>query len=266
MKRLSLIIPAHNEEKRISKTLESYHQFLKEKKDRKELIDFEILVVINNCKDATEIVVKKFSEKYSEIRYLNFKQGGKGFAVIEGFKEALKGNFELIGFVDADMSTPPNAFFGLVKNIKNNDGVVANRWDKRSIFRYSKTKKIRSRIYNDIVRVLFSFPYRDTQCGAKLFRRQVLENNIGKIISSQWNFDIALLFCLRKESKARIVSIPTMWEEKYGSKILSINSPLRMLLSTIRLRLIHSPFNFIVKFYRKLPNQLKIHAWLKSKK
>src|SRR4030042_705162 len=242
MERLILIIPARNEEKRISKTLDNYWQFLKEKKNKKEIKDFEILIIINNSKDKTEEIVKEYSRNFPEIRYVAFKEGGKGFAIIEGFKESLKGNFGLIGFVDADMSTPPDAFYELVRNIKDYDGVITNRWVKESIMtpRQSLARRIISRGGNFIVRTLFLFPYSDTQCGAKLFRRKLLEKNISKLITINWGFDIALLYCFKKESHARIKSIPTVWHDKAGSKINITKTQLRTLMSTLRLRLIHS--------------------------
>jgi glycosyltransferase involved in cell wall biosynthesis len=260
MKKLSLIIPAYNEENRISNILESYVQFFKEVKIKKGIDDFEILVVVNGSKDRTEEIVKGFSKKYKEIRYLNFKQGGKGFAITEGFKEALRGDSNLIGFTDADMSTPANAFYGLVRNIKNYDGIIANRWDRRSVVKkQTLIRRFVSRGYNFVVRTLFLFPYRDTQCGAKLFKREVIEKGIKKMISSKWNYDVALLFCLKKETHARIREIPTVWNDEIGSKVNLKKTPIQMLLSAIRLRFIHSPFNFIIRFYRKLPENWQIH-------
>ncbi len=257
---ISIVIPAHNEEKRIRRMLENYGRFFEEKKKEKNITDFEILIVINNTKDKTEEIVKESSKKYREIKYLNFKQGGKGFAIIEGFKDALKRGNELIGFVDADMSTPPEAFYDLIKKIDGYDGIIADRWDKRSrIKKQSLFRRFISRGYNFIVRTLFLLNYSDTQCGAKLFKRRILEKNMNKIISSQWNFDVALLFCLKKESNARIKSIPTIWNDETGSKINLKRTPVLMFVSSIRLRLIHSPFKFIVKAYRKLPERLKIH-------
>ena len=64
--KISLIIPAYNEEKRISKTLEEYYKFFKNLK-KQEKLDFEIIVVINNTKDRTEEIVKEYSKKYKEI-------------------------------------------------------------------------------------------------------------------------------------------------------------------------------------------------------
>jgi glycosyltransferase involved in cell wall biosynthesis len=259
---ISIVIPAYNEEKRIGRTLERYGEFFKEKKESKEIKDFNILVVINNTTDKTEEIVKKFSKKYTEIKYLNFKEGGKGFAIVEGFKEVMKNKERgLMGFVDGDMSTPPEAFYDLIKKINGYDGVIADRWDKRSIItpKQSYFRRFISRGYNLIVRSLFLFPYSDTQCGAKLFKREILEKNINKFGKSKWGFDIVLLYCLRKESKAKIKSIPTVWHDEVGSKVNLKKTPVRMLASAVRLRLSHSPFNFMVRFYRKLPENMKMH-------
>lgn len=257
----SIIIPAYNEEKRIGKILENYGRFFTEKYEKKEISDFEILVVINNTKDKTEEIVKKYSKKYKKIKYLNFKQGGKGFAIIKGFEDAVKRKSDLIGFVDADMSTPPEAFYGLIRNIKNYDGIIADRWDKRSIItpKQSLFRRLISRVYNLIVRILFFLPFRDTQCGAKLFKRRVIENNYRKLVTSNWAFDIALLYCLRKESNALIKSIPTIWHDDTGSKVNLKRTPLMMFASSVRLRLIHSPFRDFVRVYRNLPDKFKLH-------
>lgn len=261
---ISIVIPAHNEEKRIKETLKEYAAFFKDKKKKKEIKNFEILVVINNTKDKTEEIVKEFSKKNKEIRYLNFKQGGKGFAIKEGFRDALNRDNEIIGFVDADMATSPESFYDLIKTLEKYprlDGVIANRWDKRSKIKLKQTilRRLISRGYNFLVKSMFFLPYSDTQCGAKIFRRRVMENNIQKLVTSNWGFDVALLVCLRKESNAKIISIPTTWEDRQDSKVNLKRTPIFMFASLIRLRLIHSPFKFVVRAYRKLPEKLKIH-------
>jgi glycosyltransferase involved in cell wall biosynthesis len=258
---ISIVIPAYNEEKRIGNILEHYGAFFEEKKKNKEIKDFEILIVINNTHDKTEEIVKKFIKKHKEIRYIKFERGGKGFAIIEGFKDALKKKDKrLIGFVDGDMSTPPEAFYDLIKKIDGYDGIIADRWNKKSIIipKQSYFRRFISRGYNWIVRTLFFFPYRDTQCGAKVFKSEILEKNVNKLVTSTWGFDIALLYCLKKESKARIKSIPTVWHDEIGSKVNIKRTPMLMFASGIRLRLIHSPLNFLARFYRKLPQRLKI--------
>lgn len=254
MRRVLIIIPAHNEEKRIGRMLEKYCEFFREKK---EIV--ELLVVLNACTDNTLSVVKEFQNKFKEINFLDFEQGGKGFAIMEGFKEALKKDFELIGFVDADMATPPNAFYGLIRHIKNADGVIANRWDKRSkVSSRTFVRKVLSKGGNFIIRSLFFLNHRDTQCGAKLFRKDLIVKVLPKLGASEWSFDVDFLFYARRE-KVKIKSIPTEWHDEKGSNINLKKTPITVLLSVIRLRLIHSPFNFIVRIYRKLPEKWKFH-------
>ncbi len=252
-------MPAHNEEKRIGKTLDEYFYFFNKLKNENK-IDYEIIVVLNNCKDKTRVVVEKFNSK--ELIILEFERGGKGFAVIEGFKNALTRNNDLIGFVDADGATPPNAFNGLIKNIEEYDGIIANRWDKRSKITYNVniSRKFISRIFNFLVKILFFFNYNDTQCGAKLFTKELVSKICPRLGSTEWSFDVDFLFYARRE-KARIKSIPTEWHDKKGSKINLKKTPARMFFSVLRLRLMHSPFKFITRLHGKLPRKLKVSYW-----
>ncbi|MBI2630416.1 glycosyltransferase [Candidatus Pacearchaeota archaeon] len=262
IKKISIVIPAHNEEHRISPTLEAYLKYFKDLK-KKKIIDFEIVVVLNACKDNTRKVVEKY--KCKELIILEFERGGKGFAVIEGFKDAFKRNSDYIGFVDADMATPPDSFYDLARNIEDVEGVIPNRRDKNSkiIADWDLKRKIISRGFNLIVRTLFLLPHRDTQCGAKLFKREILEKVVPKLGSSEWSFDVDLLFYMRREN-ARIKSIPTVWEDKKGSRINLRGAPVKMFSSIVRLRLIHSPFRFLVRLYTKMPESLKFHHRLQS--
>jgi len=256
--KVCIVIPAYNEEKRIGKTLEEYGKFFAGLKKQKKL-DFEVVIVINNTKDRTEDVVKEYSKKYKEIRYLNFREGGKGFAITEGFKYALKRNNDFIGFVDADMATSPKEFYDLIENINNYKGIIASRWLKNSVIKgLSIKRKILSRGFNFIVRSLFLFPYKDTQCGAKLFTKEVVEKITPDLRLTQWAFDINILY-LCKRYKFKVKEYPTVWDDKEGSGINIINTPIQMLLGAIRLRLIFSffepllrPIKFILRIGTKL--------------
>ncbi len=254
MQKATIVIPAYNEEKRICKTLEAYSAYFESlRKDKK--LDYDILVVINNTKDKTEEIVKRFTKENSRIKYLNFIQGGKGFAIIEGFKEALKRDNELIGFVDADMATSPEEYWKLIKNIGEYGGVIASRRLKHSMVNASLYRKLTNRGFNILVRLLLHLPYYDTQCGAKLFKRETIKELLTDKINPQWAFDVDLLHKLRNK---KIKEIPTKWEDKAGSKI-SFITPIKMFSSIVRLRLLYSPLNFIIKGYDILPERIKIH-------
>ena len=88
---------------------------------------------------------------------------------------------------------------------------------------------------------------KDTQCGAKMFKREVIEKIHPLLVLTEWAFDINLLFVC-KNNKFKIKEIPTKWEDDdKGSKILSSRTPLQMLLGAVRLRLIYSPFAELLK-------------------
>ncbi len=260
MYKVSIIIPAMNEEKRIGGTLKGYCEYFSDLKKKGE-VDFEIVVVINNTTDKTEEIVKGYMEKFEEIKYIEYTQPGKALALVRGFDVAYEGDKDLIGFTDADMATPPNAFYGLIRHIKDYEGIIADRWDERSVVNPKQplSRLVLSRGYNLIVRCLFLFNHRDTQCGAKLFKKEFLKKISPKLGSSDWNFDVDMLFYARREG-ARIKSIPTLWEDKEGSTVNLKTTPIKMFLSSIRLRLIHSPFRFIARVYTNLPKRLKIHS------
>jgi len=257
MEKLTIIIPAYNEEKRIANTLEEYGKFFLNLKKNKE-IETKIIIVINNTQDRTEEIVKKYIKKYEIISYLNFKRGGKGFAITEGFKEALKDNkSSIIGFVDADMATTPEVFYKLVKNIGNYQGIIASRYlPGAQVYPKQSFKRVLvSRVYNFLIRILFLLPYRDTQCGAKIFKRKALEKILPEIGMTKWAYDLDLIY-LMKRNKFKILEFPTNWSDKEYSKINLKKSGTNMVLGVIRLRMLYSPAKDFIRIYDKFASRI----------
>ncbi len=255
MIKISIIIPAYNEEKRISKTIRDYVKYFKNYK-------YEIIVIPNGCKDKTEEIIKKFSKNNKKIKYHIIKEAiGKGGAIKEGFKIA---QGDLIGFVDADNSTKPEDFEDLINNIKDYDCIIASRYIKGATVKpkQSITRIIASRAFNLLVRILFGLKISDTQCGAKLFKKEVIKNITKKLDLTRWAFDVDLLL-KTKNSGYKIKEYPTKWEDSYGSKLKMHKAIPEMLLSLTRLKLINSRFNFIIKIYDSLPEFIKIHHKLR---
>ncbi|MFA5856718.1 MAG: glycosyltransferase [Candidatus Pacearchaeota archaeon] len=212
--RLSIVIPAYNEEKRIPKTLEAYYTFFTNKLKK----DFEIIVVPNNCKDNTLDIVKEFANKKDNIRIHNIPYYvGKGGAVIEGFKLA-KG--DLIGFTDADNSTNPENFYKLFLNIGNFDGIIASRRKKGAIV-IPKRRFVRDMLslaFNLYANLLFNFKFKDTQCGAKIFTKKTTSILTKKSTEKGWVFDLDLLYICKK-NRLKIKECPIFWKDSIGSKL-----------------------------------------------
>lgn len=247
MPSIAIIIPAHNEEERIGNTLSNYLSYFNKLPKSKKL-SIKIIVVLNACTDKTKEIVLKHKGK--SLEFIEFARGGKGFAVIEGFKHALKNNYDFIGFVDADMSTTPEEFHRLFSNINNCDGVIASRYLKGAHLTPSNTipRIIASRIYNFFIRSILLIPFRDTQCGAKIFKRKALESVAKDVGMTSWAFDIEMLYLLNKRG-FNIKEIPTVWSNMDYSTINFWKSGPWMGLAVIRLRIINSPLKMMVRVY-----------------
>ena len=244
--KIGIIIPAYNEEERIGSTLKDYSKVLELKTKKGD--KYTILVVVNNTNDDTVGVIKKIKKTNSNIAYLDLKEGGKGYAIKEGLKFFSKERYDLIGFTDADSSTPAESFYSLIENIGKYDGVIASRYIKGARVEPKQDLKRRlvSRMGNLVIRSLFMFNYKDTQCGAKVFRRQALEKIIDKLSTTQWGFDIDLLYLLCREGY-KVKEFPIYWRDAPGSKLNIKRASIQVFLATINIRLTNSPFKKVLK-------------------
>tara|TARA_Y100000310_G_scaffold342606_1_gene446524 strand:- start:672 stop:1409 length:738 start_codon:yes stop_codon:yes gene_type:complete len=238
MPKLSIVFPVYNEEKRLPETLKTYLEFF----DKKLPNDYEIVLVPNNCKDSTPQLAESYSIQHKPVTYTNeFKDKyiGKGGAIIEGFKIA-QGDY--IGFVDADGSTPPEYYYDLLHNIGNKDGIIASRWmpGAKVEIKQTLTRQIASRSFNLLINTLFGLNIKDTQCGAKIFKKKAVKSILPELITFYWAFDTDLLYSMKRKG-FNVKEIPTKWDDAEGSQLNVKNASQQMLKSIIRLRLHHSP-------------------------
>lgn len=235
--KISIVIPAYNEEKRITQTLIAFDDFFKQKKEQGDL-NYELLVVVNGTTDNTPEVVKKLQENRNHIRMINTPQGGKGWAIKLGFQDALTRDNDVIGFNDADMSTDPEEYYKLITHLQTADGIIASRYIPGAVVipPRPKIKRWGSKLfYEPLIKVLFGLNYYDYQCGAKIFKRPVIDHITPAISVQQWAIDLELLY-LCKRNNYKIHEFPTVWIEKDGSKLKMFRSGMKMLGTVIALR------------------------------
>ncbi|MBI2440695.1 MAG: glycosyltransferase family 2 protein [Lentisphaerae bacterium] len=241
---LSIIIPAYNEEARLGRTLDQYLPYFNARYAR----DYEMLVVVNGSHDRTEEIAQEYARAHAAIRVIvEARPIGKGGAIMLGLAAA---QGRLVGFTDADGSTPPEAFQELVGRIGSASAIIASRWlpgARVSVHQPFKRRLI-SRLFNTLVRVLFRLPISDTQCGAKLLTANAVQAIRPHLGITRWAFDVDLLFQLRRAGLA-IVEIPSTWHDVAGSRLHVVKASLEMFVALVRLRLIYSPFRWVVRLY-----------------
>jgi len=222
---ISLVIPAYNEEDKIETTLSNYSNLFQ---------DQEIIVVCDGT-DNTQNIVRELSKKYPNIKLLNFeKRLGKGGGIIEGFKAA-KG--ERIGFVDADESVEPDDVMKMFNLLSDVDGVISSRYlkDSKILVKQPLRRRFASRIFNIIVRVIFGLHFKDTQCGAKVFRKEAIEDVFSELKTKGFELDVELLWRLRKKGY-KIMEFPITWKHSESSSFSLSNAP-KMFFLLLKVRI-----------------------------
>ncbi|HEV2691669.1 MAG TPA: glycosyltransferase [Verrucomicrobiae bacterium] len=255
---LLLLIPAYNEEARIEPVLRKYAAFFQQHYKGK----FQLVVVLNGCRDNTLSVVQNAAKEFPSIEWMDFPAPiGKGGALIEGLK--LAGQSEIIGYVDADGATGPEAVLKLIPHLEKADCVIGSRWLPGSVLLKAQPvfRQIISRCFHGIVEFLFWLHIKDTQCPCKLMHRRVVEKIHPTLRIADLAFDVNLLVSI-KRAGFTIDEVPIEWTDVVGSKVTTslFRSSTAMFLSVVRVWLINSP-----RFYRLLKPLRPLEGWVYSK-
>ncbi|NCS71418.1 MAG: glycosyltransferase family 2 protein [Candidatus Aenigmarchaeota archaeon] len=223
--KLSIIIPAYNEEDIIVKTLEAVE------KTFSGIIDYEIVVVDDGSKDRTWGEAYSYAKNNPKVKLISKKgNGGKGNALKLGF---LNSTGSLILFMDADLELHPNQFFLFYDLMKllNADGIVGSKRHPLSRVEYPFKRKVLSSMYNWMTRAMFGLKIMDTQVGLKLFKRDVLKDIVPRLLVKRYAFDVELL-AVAVNRKFRIAEAPVDLNYKRFSSRINLFSTWKFFVDT----------------------------------
>lgn len=213
-KLLSIIVPAYRQEKTIRQDI---LQIIKSVEQVKH--PFEIIVVVDGFIDKT--VQRARSLKQPKVKVIGYKTNrGKGHAVRFGMSKA-KGDY--IFFIDAGMDLNPNAVSMLLAHFNwyKADVIVGSKLHPVSIVNYPWQRKILSWGYRFLTRLLFGLSIRDTQVGIKMYKREVLEKVLPRLLVKTYAFDIEILAVAHRLGFKRIYEAPIELEFNNSSSITS---------------------------------------------
>lgn len=210
MYHLSIVIPAYNEEKKISKDIEAAYKYFNEYSIRGEVI-----IVNDGSQDQTYNIAFSFSKKYSSLRVLTYeKNQGKGYAIKTGILEATG---EVIMFADAGLCVPfkyANTGLDLLKN--GNDIAIGSRRSQdnktKILVKQPLYRTLGSKLFQFLIKSfnLISRDIEDTQCGFKLFNKQIAHSIFKKLVTKKFMYDIEILRLASKEGY-KIAVFPVEW-------------------------------------------------------
>jgi dolichol-phosphate mannosyltransferase len=215
--KLSIVIPAYNEEESITQTIDSLEKVLDSIK-----INHEVLIVNDNSTDNTESLLKELCLKYSSVKYVtNSGPNGFGYAIRYGF-DRFTG--DCVAIMMADLSDSPYDLIKFYTTMleKKVDCVFGNRWSKgSSVIDYPFIKKIINRIANRIICLVMNIRYNDTTNAFKLYKKEVIQG-VKPFLSPHFNLTIELpLKAIIRGYTYEV--IPNSWKNrKHGASKLKI--------------------------------------------
>ncbi len=236
--KLSVVIPAYNEEENVKRgVLHSVNDYLKKQK-----YSWEVLIVDDGSEDKTREIVGKFVELYKGFRLLEEPHRGKGGTVIAGMLAA-KG--DLVLFTDMDQATPIDQVKKIIEKFdKGYDVVIGSRSGREGAPIIRKAMAYGFVLLRTIV---LRLPYKDTQCGFKAFRKEAAKKIFSKLkvfneksksegASVSAGFDLETLYIARKLG-LKVTDVSVEWHHMEGTKVNPIKDSWEGLRDLIKVRI-----------------------------
>ncbi len=198
---ISIIVPAYKKEKTIIQDITNINKVMMTTR-----WDYEILVIVDGFADKTYETAKTLEDDI--IKVYGYKENkGKGYAIRYGMARAVG---DIISFIDAGMEIDASGISMLLEHMEwyNADIVVGSKRHPASKVIYSKMRRIYSLGYQILIFLLFRLKVRDTQAGLKVYKREVLEKVLPRLVVKQFAFDIELLAVAQRLGFTKIYEAP----------------------------------------------------------
>lgn len=223
---ISIIVPAFDESERLGDSVRKILSFIETEK-----LDAELIIVDDGSRDNTAEIARKSCAEFPDLQtdVIRYEENrGKGYAVKTGLLEA-KGDVAL--FSDADLSTPIEELYKLVKPIQNGefDLTFGSRALDRSLIGTHQPwrREQGGKVFNFIVRMLTGLPFWDTQCGFKAFNMQKFRPLLKLMQIDRFGFDVEFLY-VANYKRLRLKEIPVRWNHCDGTKVSVFRDSQRM--------------------------------------
>jgi dolichyl-phosphate beta-glucosyltransferase len=229
---LALVLPAFNEEQRLPPALEELNAFAREAG-----LVLQVVVADDGSNDGTPEIIDTWSAKQlpsMRVQRVSIKHRGKGAAVRAGMEHA---NAPIVGYCDVDLSAGPDAIGTVYSRVKDGvDMAMGSRALPESVLEIRQPwyRERAGRFFNLILRKLARIPYRDTQCGLKMFRRRAAEEIFRNQRIDGFAFDAELVVLAHRLGYS-VEDVAIRWKHAEGSKLSLARDSLRMARDMVRI-------------------------------
>ncbi len=225
MAKVSLIIPAYNEEKTIA------HAIARTKAALAGL-DYEIIIAEDGSRDKTAEIVRGLADPRVLLLHSNGRLG-RGKSLSNAIKFA---NGEIVAFFDSDLATDMSYLKRLIKGVEDGASIsTGSRLKAGAQVEDINTRKLARKAYNFLVRLILGSKVLDHQCGFKAFRKKDVLPLLQKIKAGHWFWDTEILVLAQRQG-LKVDEFPVKWKHGNSSKVNIFADAAGMFLQIIRMR------------------------------
>ena len=235
--KLSVIIPAYNEEDNLKKNvLTDLADYLD-----KNIKDYEAIIVDDGSSDNTVKIIEEFSKKNPKFKLIKNNHGGKAIAVMTGLLNS-KGDIGL--FSDMDQATPISEIEKLMPYFDKYDIVIGSRSGRKGA---PPIRKLMAFGFATVRTLILGLPFKDTQCGFKAFNRKSIES-IFPYLLKRWHkhlqkkgaavnaaFDVETLF-LAKKKGFKIKEVTVDWHHVGTERVQVVKDSIEAVIDILKIR------------------------------
>jgi len=229
---VNIVIPIYNEEKVIRNTTETIVSFL----DSNHLpYNFTITLADNGSTDKTLEICEQLMAKFSQVKVLKIKEKGKGIAIRTAWQQS---NADILVFMDADLSSDLKSLPKLIEAVavEKYDLSIGNRLGKNSkVVSRRFIRKVASRIFNFLMRLMFDTNVSDHQCGFKAISKNAFNLVASQLQEKTWFFDTEIIVLALKNG-LKIKPIDIIWIDTLDSKVSIGQTSLDILKAALAFR------------------------------
>lgn len=230
---VEVVVPVYNEEVDVARNIPVLLEFLSS-----EVFpyDWKIIVGDNGSTDRTPDVAQGLAREHpDDVAYYRATAKGKGRVIKECWAA---GEADILSFMDVDLSTGLDAFPALIAAVADEgyDVAIGSRLHPQSRVKRSLKRRVLTRGYNTLVKLLFRTTFNDAQCGFKAARREAAQKVLPHVEDLAWFFDTEFLV-LAERLGYRVKEVPVTWEEDERTSVKMASTIVSDLRGLARMRL-----------------------------
>lgn len=229
--KLSIVIPAYNEEHRIDKTLPLVVNYVKTFQ-KLHSAQTEIIVVNDGSKDSTLEVLNNFKNSIKIVSYT--PNMGKGYAIREGMKIA---DGDYIYMADADLSTPIEYIEEFYKNIDGYDCVIGSRALAQEKIERTVLRELLGKVSNLMIRAILGLNYKDTQCGFKMLNPTAKQCML-ECKNNRFGYDFEFLYIMQQK-QLKVKEMPVEWKEVTSNSTVKPSAYIKTFQELLNVKRMH---------------------------